>query len=97
MKKNLVEVDLGDKVEDPVSGFIGIVTAKHIYLNGCTRISVTPKCGPDGKLIEGSTFDAPQLRLIEKAVVKGLLDAKGKTGGPAHQKDRGPLVPKFKV
>lgn len=40
-------IQLGDKVKSKYSGFIGIVVAKIIYINGCVQYAVVPKW--DGK------------------------------------------------
>ena len=71
--------DLGDQVKDSVSGFEGIVMAKHIYLNGCDRLSVQPKVGSDGKLPESMTFDIMQLKVVKRGFVKTFSKD---TGGP---------------
>lgn len=91
------EITLGDMVVDTITGFKGIAVAKHLYLNGCARISVSPKVGEDGKLAENQAFDEPQLKIVKKSVVCGSTDANGKTGGPAHIGDRGRSIPKQKA
>lgn len=62
-------VKLGDEVVDTVSGFSGIAVSKTDYLNGCSRISVQPAVGKDGKLPDYATFDAPQLKVTKAAKV----------------------------
>jgi hypothetical protein len=74
---------LGLEVKDSVSGFTGIATASHSYLNGCMRITVQPKIDKDGKLPESQTFDAPQLIVVGKKKIKGKND----TGGPEKYPD----------
>ena len=78
-------IKLGDKVKDTVSGFIGIATAKHSYLQGCDRISVQPSIDKDGKLPEVQAFDEPQLKVLK---AKKVIRKKGsKPGGPMPYKD----------
>ena len=72
-------INLGDKVKDTISGFIGIAIAKHSYLYGCTRISVQPPV-KEGKLAESEAFDEPQLFIISKTVIK---EGNKDVGGPA--------------
>lgn len=74
-----ITTKLGDEVRDVVSGFRGIAVAEHNYLNGCTRFSVQPKIGEDGKLPDTATFDAPQLELVKKEVAP---PGNRLTGGP---------------
>lgn len=78
-------IGLGDKVKDTVSGFIGIATAKHSFLQGCDRISVQPSIDKDGKLPEVQSFDEPQLEVLKS---KKVVRKKGnKPGGPMPYKD----------
>lgn len=72
-------ISLGDKVKDKVSGFSGIATCRHEYLNGCDRFTVQPPVGKDGKLPDEMTFDEPQLKVLKSAVVE--MGSK-LTGGP---------------
>ena len=69
-------IELGQKVKDSISGFLGIATCRAEYLYGCIRIQITPsKIGTDGKPIEAQYFDEEQC----------IPQKKGKTfaaGGP---------------
>ncbi len=76
------KINLGDKVKDSVTGFTGIVVALHKWLHGCTRCTVQPAVGKDGKLPEANAFDMPQLVVISKNKVKV---GQGKTGGPRSE------------
>jgi hypothetical protein len=81
-----MKVNLGDKVKDTVSGFIGIAVSRHIYLNGCNRITVQPSSVRNGKLPESQTFDEPQLKVLKtQQVLPGLQI----TGGPDKYTDEG--------
>ena len=80
--------DLGDLVEDEVTGFKGIVMAKHIYLQGCNRLTVQPSIGEDGKLPATETFDEPQLIILQPKKIKRKtvpIDP----GGPDKYTDKG--------
>lgn len=76
-------IELGQKVKDTVSGFIGIAVARHIYFQGCERITVQPSVDKDGKLPDTATFDEPDLIAIEEKKLKGKND----TGGPEKFSD----------
>ncbi len=78
-------INLGDEVRDSVSGFKGIAVSKHVYLHGCTRITVCPKVGKDGSFKDERAFDEPQLILIKPKVNK---EGRHTTGGPMPYKDR---------
>lgn len=60
-----MSVSLGDLARDTISGFQGIVTSKHDYLNGCTRFGLAPQTLKDGKPIETCIFDQEQVELVE--------------------------------
>lgn len=58
-------IKLGDHARDDISGFEGVVTSRHEYLNGCTRFGISPKTlNKDGKPIETHMFDDQQVVLV---------------------------------
>jgi hypothetical protein len=79
-------VNLGDKVKDTISNFIGIAVSRHIYLNGCNRITVQPCAERNKKLPESQTFDEPQLIVLQ---AKKVLPGNRVTGGPDKYIDEG--------
>ncbi len=76
------KINLGDEVKDSLSKFKGIVTAIHLYLHGCARMTVTTMA----KEPKSMSFDLPQLILIKRKKAK-----KGNTilGGPSKYVDEG--------
>ncbi len=82
-------IELGDLVKDQVSGFKGIATARHTFLQGCDRISVQPAVDKEGKLPETQAFDEPQLDIEKVAKVPPAPVVAGKTGGPMPYEDQG--------
>ena len=77
-----MNIKLGDKVRDRISGFEGIATGTAAYLNGCNRVLIEPtKLDEDGKIIKPVWFDDVQVVVVnEGAFAKG----KKKVGGPAR-------------
>ena len=75
-------IKLGSKVVDSITGFEGIATARHEYLYGCVRITITPDKLHDGKPVDEQWFDEQRLNLVEvrDPVVSPLSSAR--TGGP---------------
>ncbi len=71
-------IQLGDIAKDSVSGFRGVVVATTQWLNGCDRITIQPQELYNGQPIEGHTFDALQVELVEKKGHRSKAD----TGGP---------------
>ena len=93
-KKAFQPIGLGDRVEDPITGFTGIVTAVTHWLNGCMRISVQPETLHEGRVQSPEYFDQSQLRMVQKGVhapvVLGVVDAppaeaRKTTGGPPRE------------
>jgi len=72
-----MEIKMGRKVKDLVTGFTGIVTGKAIYLNGCTQYLVETKVNKDGEL-KWKWFDENQL----KDLGPGIKISKSKKGKP---------------
>lgn len=58
-------INLGDEVEDSVSGFRGIAIARHIYLFGMPNISIQPLVDQYGTLPETENFKEEQLKIIK--------------------------------
>lgn len=72
-------INLGDKIKDNVTGFVGIVTCRLEYLNGCVRICAQGLMDKDGKVPDSYYFDEPQVTLVEAKVVERKNPG---TGGP---------------
>ena len=78
------KVELGDEVEDRVSGFKGIAVARTRWISGCDRISIQPKgVDKDGKTFESQSFDEPMLKIIKRGKVEVTeRDEDDDSGGP---------------
>jgi len=72
---------IGDEVKDTITHLKGIIIRRTQWLNNCNTYGVQPQELKDGKPVEASSFDEPQLKLVRKEVKKPQLPAK-KTGGP---------------
>ena len=62
------EIKLGQKVRDKVSGLEGIATSITEFIYGCRRVGVTPQEVKDGKPLEESVIDEPQLSVIDDGI-----------------------------
>lgn len=65
-------VHLGDKVKDRVTGLTGIVIARTEWMYGCVRCVIQPQQMKDGKPIETTTVDEPQLEIVKAGAVKDV-------------------------
>jgi hypothetical protein len=62
-------VELGDRVKEKITGFIGIVTGISHWLTGCSTCGVQSKGTNDGKPISPQWFDIGRLEVIDKNVI----------------------------
>ena len=73
-------INLGDEVQDTITGFKGIAIARSIWLTGCDRITIQPKgLNKDGKPYESQTFDEGMIKVLK---TKKHERKNNKTGGP---------------
>lgn len=92
----MVEIRLGDTVQDKYTGLKGIALTKMIFINGCVQYGVIPKWdSKNPTLIESEIFiDSQSLKLIKKGeawtnpkrdaeMLKALEDDEP-TGGPTR-------------
>jgi hypothetical protein len=84
--------ELGDRVQDKITKQKGIVVAKTHWLNGCTRLTVQPEELKDGKPVEASCFDEPQLVILKKNAVEQTESAKEKEATKRPHGDRNDSV-----
>ena len=72
------EIALGHKYRDRMSGFEGIATGRHEYLNGCMRVTLSSTELREGKPVEGQSFDSEDLVFVDN----GVASKAKPTGGP---------------
>lgn len=61
--------DMGDEVEDVISGFRGYVVGRFEYLTGCNHYGVEPKATKDGDT-KYESIDEQRLKLVKAGAVK---------------------------
>ena len=81
-------IELGDYVEDKITGFKGIVTGITKHLTGCDRASVQAPLTDDGKYGECYALDFASLKILKKQKVKSTSVQSEKPGGPATKVQR---------
>ena len=87
-------IRIGDKVRDTITGLEGIAIARTVWINGCVRIVVQPQEHKDGKAAEASTFDEPQLTVLQRSAIPAepeltpqaaqAYEPTRRTGGPRN-------------
>ena len=74
-------IDLGRKGRDKITGFEGIITARHTYITGCDQYTISGALKPDGELGENYAFDEGRIEITGEGVQVGNVQSKTK-GGP---------------
>ena len=57
-------ITLGQKVQDAVTGFQGIVVGQVKYLTGCNQSLVQPPVKSEGEFVDSRWFDDDRLSVI---------------------------------
>ncbi len=79
------KIELGSKVKDIVSGFVGIAIVRLEYLNGCVRYTVQAKQNKEDD-VPTMDIDIEQLEVIGMGILKKKKVTK--TGGSKDFKVR---------
>lgn len=72
------DIQIGDNVEEIVSGQVGIVTGKNVFLNGCVHFEMTTR-SVDNKNPEVFWVDHTRLKIIGDGI---KIKQTPETGGP---------------
>jgi hypothetical protein len=86
-----MNIKLGDKVRDKITGFKGSAVARTEWLNGCVRITIQPQAIKDGKPVGTDCFDIEQIKVIGKS----SLSVTKTSGGPMPAVNRNPDPTRF--
>jgi hypothetical protein len=60
-----MKVELGQKVQDSITGFVGRVTGRCEYITGCTQVLIQPPIKADGDFVESRWFDEDRAQIID--------------------------------
>jgi len=74
------QIELGNKVRDAVTGFVGIATARWEFLNGCRQFQITGQVAKDGE-IRTVDVDAEQVKYVAQGVAKKKPASKATSAG----------------
>lgn len=61
-----MEIKLGQRVRDVISGFSGTVTGTVRYITGCNQVLVQPPAKPDGASVDSAWVDVSRIEVIEE-------------------------------
>jgi len=71
-----MNIELGMRVKDKITGFKGVAVYKADYIHGCSRFGVQPQELKDCKPIEDQIFDEPQIDILDdgKLVIESIAN-----------------------
>lgn len=81
--------NFGEKVSDAITGFVGTITARVEYMNGCLQYEVTPCELKDGVPQKEPWLDEQRLGKVKKPVEEPKTQVvrhifSGRRGGPGN-------------
>jgi hypothetical protein len=81
-------IELGQKAEDKITGFYGVITGRAQYLTGCDQYCLQPPIRPDiNEIIKPEWFDEGRIRILAKGITAAEVTGPA-PGGP--QRDTSP-------
>lgn len=81
-----MDIELGNKVKDIVTGLEGIAVAKIVYMNGCVQYGVKSQI-PEATLKEAGYIDEGQLEYVDEGVTD-MINKEEEEGPGGDQPDR---------
>ena len=84
-----MNIQLGDRIRDEVTGFEGIAVGLTDYLTGCTHVGIQARCDHDGKVPEWYWVDVRRCAVLQG----GAFDLAAARGGSAATVVQGGPMP----
>ena len=83
-------IELGDEVQDLISGVKGIATGRTTWITGCDHIQIQPQgSAENGGRLEAIAADEPMVKILKKAKVAPVsAQTPRDRGGPASPAKR---------
>lgn len=82
-----MEINIGKKAKDKVTGFIGIIVGSADYLYGCKQYLLVPKVKKDGSLDSGRWFDEGRLEIKRVAIKPSQVKSESGRNGAEFNSD----------
>ena len=82
----MARIELGDEVQDTISGVKGIAIGRTTWITGCDNIAIRPQgTDRDGKPCDFFSADEPVVKVIKAGKVKVQApQTPRERGGPAY-------------
>jgi hypothetical protein len=58
-------IELGQKVQDSITGFAGLVTGRCEYITGCNQVLIQPPIKKEGDFQEPRWMDEDRLKILD--------------------------------
>ena len=62
-------MQLGDRMKDVITGFVGVATGQVDYITGCKQFLLAPPVKDDGSKPGSEWFDEDRLEVVEARAV----------------------------
>lgn len=79
-------IELGQEAEDKVTGFKGILVARHQYITGCDQYTLSPKT-QKGECKDAESFDEGRISVTGRGINPKEVQTKV-LGGPQRDAQR---------
>jgi hypothetical protein len=76
-----MNIELGRKYKDAITGFEGVAVGHVTYISGCNQVLLAPTVDAEGKLRESQWFD--EQRMVVQGLARVALD---NSATPGHDK-----------
>lgn len=73
--------ELGLEAKDKITGFSGLLIARHIWITGCDQYTISPPKKEDGTLGENYNFDEGRIEIIGPGITVQSVQSET-SGGP---------------
>jgi len=91
-----IEIQIGDKAKDPITGAEGTIISMIYWISGCTLTDMDIGFDKNGKMQDQLRFSAPRLKFVGKRK-KEEEHCKRKAGGPSVRIPQNCIATKRKV
>ena len=68
-----MQVKLGDRAKDIITGYRGIVVAITDWLMGCKRITIQSEELKDGSPVDSKTFDVGHIEVLDAGAIQDRI------------------------
>lgn len=76
-EESILQIKLGSKVRDVITGYTGIATGRVEYITGCDQLLVSPPVKDGGEFVESKWLDKQRLVAVAEPDERLMAELKG--------------------